>query len=132
MAAGLLFGGIYFIIMFSDLESDYVNPVDLCNRLNPLVIPEAAVHVFLAFLFLLSGQWMALAWNVPLLAYNANKLINKNYTYDATEIFRTIEAHKKETFFRIGFYTLSFFYYLYRLVQNSLHIILSRIQIPSG
>ncbi|KAG6861158.1 hypothetical protein C0995_003167 [Termitomyces sp. Mi166 len=107
--------------MFSDLESDYVNPVDLCDKLNPayiaqLVIPEAAAHAFLALLFLLSGQWMALAWNVPLLAYNANKLINKNYMYDATEIFRTIEMHKKETFIRTGFYLLSFFYYLYRMI----------------
>lgn len=36
--------------------------------------------------------------------------------YDATEIFRTLGGHKKETFFKLGFYLLSFFYYLYRYV----------------
>jgi hypothetical protein len=30
----LLFAMVFFMIMFSDLESDYINPIDLCNRLN--------------------------------------------------------------------------------------------------
>jgi hypothetical protein len=34
--------------------------------------------------------------------------------YDATEIFRTLPGHKKESFIKLGFYLLSFFYYLYR------------------
>jgi hypothetical protein len=33
---------------------------------------------------------------------------------DATEIFRTLDGHKKEAFIKLGFYLLSFFYYLYR------------------
>jgi len=36
--------------------------------------------------------------------------------YDATEIFRTLSGHKRECFFKLGFYLLSFFYYLYRCV----------------
>lgn len=39
--------------------------------------------------------------------------------YDATEIFRTLPGHKKESFFKLGFYLLSFFYYLYRYVTAS-------------
>lgn len=39
--------------------------------------------------------------------------------YDATEIFRTLPGHKKETFIKLGFYLLSFFYYLYRWEQIS-------------
>jgi hypothetical protein len=34
--------------------------------------------------------------------------------YDATEIFRTLPQHKKESFIKLAFYLLSFFYYLYR------------------
>ena len=37
--------------------------------------------------------------------------------YDATEIFRTLSGHKKESFIKLGFYLLSFFYYLYRYVS---------------
>lgn len=37
--------------------------------------------------------------------------------YDATEIFRSLSGHKKESFIKLGFYLLSFFYYLYRYVR---------------
>ena len=53
--------------------SDYINPIDLCNRLNTYIIPEAAVHGFLTFLFLINGYWIALILNLPLLAWNGKK-----------------------------------------------------------
>ncbi|KIY50289.1 cornichon [Fistulina hepatica ATCC 64428] len=104
------------IIMFSDLECDYINPIDLCNKLNQFVLPENLAHAFLAALFLLFGQWTAFLLNLPLVAFNANKIRNKNHMYDATEIFRTLPGHKKESFMKLGFYLLSFFYYLYRMI----------------
>ena len=55
------------------LSSDYINPIDLCNRLNTYIVPEAAVHAFLTALFLINGYWIALFLNLPLLAYNAKK-----------------------------------------------------------
>ncbi|EMD33096.1 hypothetical protein CERSUDRAFT_118154 [Gelatoporia subvermispora B] len=116
MAAGLLFTMVFFIIMFSDLESDYINPIDLCNKLNQFVLPENIAHAFLSLLFLISGQWVAFLLNAPLLAYNINKIRGGNHMYDATEIFRTLPNHKKEGFFKLGFYLLSFFYYLYRMI----------------
>lgn len=91
-----LFLQVFFTIMYSDLEwfvllqitilarrenrklikcpnSDYINPIDLCNRLNSYIIPEAAVHGFLTFLFLINGYWIALLLNLPLLAFNIKK-----------------------------------------------------------
>ena len=32
------------IIMFSDLECDYINPIDLCNKLNQVRIHFAPFH----------------------------------------------------------------------------------------
>ncbi|KAJ3575050.1 hypothetical protein NP233_g1341 [Leucocoprinus birnbaumii] len=101
MAAGLLFCMVFFIIMFSDLECDYINPIDLCNKLNQFVLPENLAHAFLTVLFLISGQWTAFFLNLPLVLWNADK---------------TLGGHKKETFFKLGFYLLSFFYYLYRMI----------------
>jgi len=87
----LLTGFIRQIIMFSDLECDYINPIDLCNKLNQVsrlhnivpktntdpsfqfVLPENIAHAFLALLFLLSGQWFAFILNLPLVLFNANK-----------------------------------------------------------
>lgn len=54
-------------------RSDYINPIELCNRLNTYIIPEAAVHGFLTFLFLINGYWVALILNLPLLAWNIKK-----------------------------------------------------------
>ena len=54
-----------------------------------------------------------------------NRIRNKNHMYDATEIFRTLSGHKKESFIKLGFYLMSFFYYLYRSVFRFLNIHLS-------
>ena len=75
--------------------SDYINPIDLCNRLNTYIIPEAAVHAILTCLFLINGYWLALLLNLPLLAWNAKKIIDNQHLLDATEIFRKLNVHKK-------------------------------------
>ncbi|EIM21469.1 cornichon [Wallemia mellicola CBS 633.66] len=115
-SAGLLFTMVFFIIMFSDLECDYINPIDLCNKLNNFVLPEAAFHGFLTILFLICGQWLTFIINAPLLGFNIRKTINNNNFYDATEIFRTLSVHKKESFLKLAFYLISFFFYLYKLI----------------
>ncbi|KAI8815171.1 putative ER to Golgi transport-related protein [Cladochytrium replicatum] len=116
MSAILLFTMVFFIIMFSDLECDYINPIDLCNKLNAFVLPENIAHGILWFAFLLNGSWIALLINTPLLAWNVNKIVNNRHMYDATEIFRTLPKHKEEAFAKLGFYLLCFFYYLYRMI----------------
>ena len=99
--------------------SDYINPIDLCNRLNAYIIPEAGVHAFLTFLFVINGYWLAIALNLPLLAFNAKKCVpsspslrtrlralelgsdslcriyDNQHLLDATEIFRKLNVHKK-------------------------------------
>ena len=59
----------------ADIASDYINPIDLCNRLNTYIIPEAAVHAFLTALFLVNGYWIAILVNLPLVAWNAKKYV---------------------------------------------------------
>merc|ERR1712080_591166 len=117
LTAILLFVMVFYVIMYSDLESDYINPIDLCTKLNQFTLPETSAHAVLTLLFLLNGQWIALAINLPLFAFNANKVINKTYLLDATEIFRTLMSHKKESFVKLGFYLLTFFFYLYRMIM---------------
>ena len=93
-----LFLQVFFTIMYSDLEwyaialylllsvcmspanliclhSDYINPIDLCNRLNTYIVPEAGVHAFLTFLFIINGYFTAIILNVPLVAWNVNKYV---------------------------------------------------------
>jgi len=116
MAAVLLFMMVFFTIMFSDLECDYINPIDLCNKLNQFVLPEMLAHAFLFFMFLINGSWIAALINVPLVGFNIQKTTNNRHMYDATEIFRTLGQHKKECLLKLVFYLISFFYYLYRMI----------------
>ena len=58
---------------YSDLECDYINPIDLCNRLNTYIVPEAAVHAFLTALFLINGYWLARLLNLPHVVFNVKK-----------------------------------------------------------
>lgn len=73
-----LFLQVFFTIMYSDLECDYINPIDLCNRLNMYIVPEAGVHAFLTILFLINGYWVPLILNLPLLAWNAKKYVSSH------------------------------------------------------
>lgn len=34
ISAVLLFTMVFYVISFTDLESDYVNPIELCSKLN--------------------------------------------------------------------------------------------------
>ena len=69
----LLFCMVFFIILFSDLECDFINPIDLCNKLNQFVLPEHLMHGAIWAVFLLTGNWWALLINTPLAAYHLNK-----------------------------------------------------------
>jgi protein cornichon len=84
--------------------------------------------MFLTLLFLMNGYWLALFLNIPLVAWNVNKsacclgtssdfrVLNAQHTLDATEIFRTLNRHKKESFFKLGFHLIMFFFYLYAMI----------------
>ena len=69
---------IYFlfsaqIIAFDELKTDYKNPIDQCNSLNPLVLPEYILHVFFNVLFLFAGEWFSLCLNATLIAYHVHR-----------------------------------------------------------
>lgn len=103
--------------MYSDLESDYVNPIELCNKLNPFTLPVAGLHAFTSLLFLVNGYWFVFLLNLPLLAYNVKTYLAKDYLLDPTEIFRTLPKQKRESFLKLGFHFVFFFFYLYRMIM---------------
>lgn len=81
------------------------------------MIPEAALQAFITFLMLISGQWLALILNLPLVAYNVNKFVKNQIRLDATEIFRTVHRYKTESFVKLVCHLLLFFYYLYSMIM---------------
>ena len=47
---------------------------------------------------------------------NFNRVLKGQHMLDATEIFRTLNRHKKESFIKLGFHLIMFFFYLYAMI----------------
>ncbi|KAK1057118.1 COPII-coated vesicle protein [Friedmanniomyces endolithicus] len=112
-----LFLQVFFTIMYSDLECDYINPIDLCNRLNMYIVPEAGVHAFLTILFLVNGYWIPTILNLPLLIWNGKKYNLR--THPPPRRHRNLpqtQRPRKESFVKLGFHLLMFFFYLYSMI----------------
>ncbi|RUS80360.1 hypothetical protein EGW08_011878 [Elysia chlorotica] len=123
LTAVLIFFVIFHIIAFDELKTDYKNPIDQCNSLNPLVIPEYAIHLFFTVLFLLAGQIGTVIFNLPLIVYHVRRYLNRPVMsgmglYDPTTIMNADELGRaqKEGWVKLGFYLISFFYYLYSMI----------------
>ncbi|KAJ2794507.1 hypothetical protein H4R20_006204, partial [Coemansia guatemalensis] len=80
------------------------------------VMPEMAAQLVMFVVFLLMGEWISMIINLPLVAWNVNKVVGNRQFYDATEVFRTLSKHKRENFVKVAFYLLCFFYYLYSMI----------------
>lgn len=123
ISIGLIFLVIWNVIAFDDLRTDYKNPIDLCNTLNPLVLPEYGIHAFLCVLFLFGGFWVMLLFNLPLLAYHIHRYLSRPVMsnvgiYDATEVMNSTELNRcqREGWVKLAFFLISFFIYLYRML----------------
>ncbi|KAF7201284.1 protein cornichon homolog 1 isoform X2 [Nothobranchius furzeri] len=123
LTAALIFFAIWHIIAFDELKTDYKNPIDQCNTLNPLVLPEYLIHFFFCVMFLCATEWLTLTLNLPLLAYHVWRYTSRPVMsgpglYDPTTIMNAdILAYcQKEGWCKLAFYLLSFFYYLYGMI----------------
>ncbi|XP_076174308.1 protein cornichon isoform X2 [Ptiloglossa arizonensis] len=113
------------VITFDELKTGQKNPIEHCNTLNPLVIPEYSLHIMINILFLLSGQWFTLLLNIPLIVYHLwqyyhRPVMSKPGLYDPTSIMnaQVLTAHQREGWIKLAFYLLSFFYYLYGMISS--------------
>ncbi|KAF6724123.1 cornichon-like protein 1 [Oryzias melastigma] len=93
LTAALIFFAIWHIIAFDELKTDYKNPIDQCNTLNPtvekvkkikrvkialkLVLPEYLIHFFFCVMFFCAAEWLTLFLNLPLLAYHVWRYMSR-------------------------------------------------------
>jgi len=56
--------------------------------------------------------------NVPLVAWHVHCFLSKNLILDPTSIFSNLNNAKKQSYFKMGFYIVAFFYFLYRLIYT--------------
>ncbi|EEB09528.1 cornichon family protein [Schizosaccharomyces japonicus yFS275] len=108
---------MYFTVMYSDLKDDFINPIDLCKKVNRFVLPDMLLHALGSFILLFSGAWFSFLLNTPLLAWNVSLILGGMHLHDSTTIFKDLSAHQKRSFFRLFCYTVDFFMYLFLFVQ---------------
>jgi len=123
--AFLIFFAVFHVIAFDELKTDFKNPIDQCNTLNPLFLPEYAVHIVFNILFLIAGEWITVLINIPLIAYHVHRYLNRPIMsspglYDPTTIMNSDQLTRatREGWIKLAFYLLSFFYYLYGMISS--------------
>ncbi|CAD5225075.1 unnamed protein product [Bursaphelenchus okinawaensis] len=120
-----IFFAIYTVICIDELKTDYKNPISQCDNLNKLILPEYAIQIVFTFLFICSVQLFAIVWNLPLAGYHIYRYIHRPIMrepgiYDPTTILNNDELKKanREGWCKLGFYLISFFYYLYAMIYT--------------
>uniref|UniRef100_A0A8C9JX53 Cornichon family AMPA receptor auxiliary protein 2 n=1 Tax=Panthera tigris altaica TaxID=74533 RepID=A0A8C9JX53_PANTA len=126
----------FSIIAFDELRTDFKNPIDqgnpararerlknierICCLLRKLVVPEYSIHGLFCLMFLCAAEWVTLGLNIPLLFYHLWRYFHRpadgsEVMYDAVSIMNAdiLNYCQKESWCKLAFYLLSFFYYLY-------------------
>lgn len=132
--AFLIFLSVYHVIAFDELKTDFKNPIDHCKLMNPLVLPEYGIHMLMTLFFLFVGEWITVIINLPLLAYNINRLYqvynkaprSKSFidrisgVYDPTSIMNSDQLARatREGWIKLFFNLFGFFYYIYGLIST--------------
>lgn len=113
------------VIAFDELKNNYKNPIEQCDSLNPLVLPEYLIHLLYNVLFLASGELFTLLLNLPLILYHINRyrqrpVMSVPGLYDPTSIMNAEQLSRamREGWVKLAFYLLSFFYYLYGMIHS--------------
>ncbi|XP_041949568.1 protein cornichon homolog 2 isoform X1 [Sardina pilchardus] len=143
LCAALIFFVIWQIIAFDELRTDFKNPIDqsnptrarerilnierICNLLRRLVVPEYSIHGLFCLMFMCAGEWVTLGLNIPLLFYHLWRFFHRpadgsEVMYDPVSVMNAdiLNYCQKESWCKLGFYLLSFFYYLYSVFILSL------------
>ncbi|XP_050675286.1 protein cornichon homolog 4 [Leptidea sinapis] len=117
---------IYYIMTLSDLECDYLNAQECCEKLNYWFQPKFICHFFITFLLLIHGQILLFLFNLPMcvwLAFQYFTIPQGNLgAYDPTEIHNRghFKRYMRDVLINIGFYLIFFFIYLYFFILSLL------------
>lgn len=114
----LLFTSVYKLILFADLTVDHINPMDLCDYVNKMVVPEYVGHVILFSIMLLRGYVVAAILNVPLVLFHVHCYMDRRYLIDSTTIFAEVERERTISQFKLGHHLVMFFVYLYFFIAT--------------
>lgn len=116
----LLFCSVYTLLLYADLDVDHINPFDLCNYVNRLVVPEYVGHVFLTILVLLRGLFIPALLNVPLLVFNTMRYLDRRHLLHPTDVFNEKDKRRSIAQIKLVYHLIMFFVFLYYFIVTIL------------
>lgn len=118
--AGLLFCSVYALILFADLSVDHINPIELCELINRMIMPEYLGHAGLIILVFLKGFFLPVLLNIPLLLFHIHRYREKKHKLDNTAIFNDVERERYICQIKLVYHLFMFFVYLYFFILSLL------------
>lgn len=115
---GLIFCSVYTLILFADLSVDHINPIELCEYVNSLVIPEYLGHISLSAIMLFRGYFPAVLFNCPLILFHFRRYSDKKLYLHSTSIFNDVDRERKIAQYKLTFHLVLFFVYLYYFIAK--------------
>lgn len=115
----ILFLLIYFVITLTDLECDYLNAQECCDKLNFWTLPKFIVHSFTTFILLYHYRVFLFLCNLPMcicLTFEYLTIPSGDLgAYDPAEIHnsRLLKKHMRNVLINLVYYFVLFFMYLY-------------------
>mmetsp|Transcript_20500 Transcript_20500/g.57750 ORF Transcript_20500/g.57750 Transcript_20500/m.57750 type:complete len:139 (+) Transcript_20500:106-522(+) len=118
LISALIFFSVHLLVNIIDLENDFLNPIDMCNAVNMLVLPEYVCLGLMVVVLALGGYWIETLAYLPLLGYNINLVVKNKHKLDPTVIYQVMARKRKHTLGILIFEVVSFFWFLYRFVYG--------------
>eukprot|EP00002_Diphylleia_rotans_P034264 TRINITY_DN7350_c0_g1_i1.p1 TRINITY_DN7350_c0_g1~~TRINITY_DN7350_c0_g1_i1.p1 ORF type:complete len:135 (-),score=20.93 TRINITY_DN7350_c0_g1_i1:249-653(-) len=115
VCAVLFIASVFFIAEILELEQDYTNPIDLCRRLNPFIVPNIIAHVFVTLAFATHPSLIGLFLNLPTLIYSILRWKDNKHLLDSTTICKSSKEYRVLYCFYLVSYVLSFAFAVYNM-----------------
>ena len=94
----------------NDLESDIIAAKDLCDQLNPFILPAYMLHAGVCLLILCCNKWFLFLLQIPVLVIHIQKYRKKKIRLDFMSVRRAdvLEDLFKYHYAHVAFYLLGF------------------------
>ena len=108
----LAFIELYVVTNLLDLKQDYISAKDMCDRINPMLLPTYVYHIIVTVMILLSGKWVQFLFELPLLFIIVRRVLTEKIKFDYLSIRRTDELNQmfKLHCVFIGYYAVGFIF----------------------
>ena len=99
-----------------------IDLVQICSKLNPLVLPHYALHAAMTLLLLLGGAYYSFLLNLPLLGWRIFEFVKKNFLFSPANLgpSKGHAANSKSIYLKLGgsgaIYAVCTLYFLWQML----------------